>query len=168
MDSQIFLLLNSFLFKSPNIFSPYTDNANIDVEKLFSSVSVSQNIFMYSHVDYSNLFSLKEIKRSQLSIIEGIEIFLGNKKIIIMSIAKTNKNFVEVMKLIGERKILIDKLKNSHELIATKGLSALDELDEKVRNLTKKINELKEEFLKSFDFEEYNLSKDEIENLLNA
>ncbi len=159
-------MINSFLLKSPSVFSPYSENTNVDLEKVFTSVSLTQDLFMYSKVDYSSIFELKKIKKSQLSIIEGIEIYLGNKKVLLMTIVKRNENFLKLIELFSRKKEILNTLKNSHDLIAKKGISALDKLDNELKTINTEIEKEKEKLLSEEQLSQIGVSKDELENLI--
>lgn len=159
-------MINSFLLKSPTVFSPYSENTNVDLEKVFSSVTLTQDLFMYSKVDYSSIFDFKKIKKSQISVIEGIEIYLGNKKVLLMTIVKRNENFLKLIELFSKRKEILHTLKNSHDLIAEKGISALDKLDSDLKKLNIEIEKEKDRLFSDEQLSQIGVSKDELENLI--
>lgn len=121
---------------------------------------------MYSKVDYSAIFDLRKIKKSQISVIEGIEIYLGNKKVLLMTIVKRNENFLKLIELFSKKKEILNTLKNSHDLIAEKGISALDKLDNDLKKLNLEIEKEKERLLSDDQLNQIGVSKDELENLI--
>lgn len=121
---------------------------------------------MYSKIDYSSIFDLRKIKKSQISLIEGIEIYLGNKKVLLMTIVKRNENFLKLIELFSKKKEILNTLKNSHDLISKKGISALDKLDKDLQQLNIEIEKEKEHIFSDEQVSQIGVSKEELENLI--
>lgn len=121
---------------------------------------------MYSKIDYSSIFDLRKIKKSQISLIEGIEIYLGNKKVLLMTIVKRNENFLKLIELFSKKKEILNTLKNSHDLISKKGISALDKLDKDLQQLNIEIEKEKEHIFSDEQVSQIGISKEELENLI--
>jgi Mg2+ and Co2+ transporter CorA len=76
-------------------------------------------------------------------LISGIEIYIGNKQIAILELAKKNKKLLELISLLNERQIIIKE--KMHENVAAGGIKKLDEILSYLESIEKRISELIEE-----------------------
>ncbi len=73
--------------------------------------------------------------------------YLGNKQITILELAKKNKKLFELISLLNERQVIIKE--KMHENVATGGIKKLDEILAHLEFIEKRISELIDEIKKN-------------------
>ncbi len=83
--------------------------------------------------------------------------YIGNKQVTILELAKKNKELFELISLLNERRVIIKE--KMHENVATGGIKKLDEILSHLESIEKRISELIDEVKK--DKEIFNFISEE-------
>jgi division protein CdvB (Snf7/Vps24/ESCRT-III family) len=137
--------VNSFVtgsYKPTFLFSKERE----DITGILKDIEKSQKLFELTKVDYFKVFKTEKLTKFHFKLISGIEIYLGNKQITILELAKKNKKLFELISLLNERRIIIKE--KMHESVATGGIKKLDEILSHLESIERRIAELTDEIKK--------------------
>ena len=139
-------------YRTVELFS----RGEIQGKKILESIQEmdkSQQIFQLLTVDYSKFFNFRTLTKAQINAILGIEIYLGNKSVLLYALSQKNKKFKKLISYKAELQSIIgDKM---HFDVAEKGIKALDELTKRIEFLEKEIAKLYKEIEEDKSIQEY-------------
>jgi hypothetical protein len=138
-DSDVYLFVNSFIigsYKPTFLFSKEQE----DLAEILKDIEKSQKLFELTKLDYSKIFKPEKLTRFHFKLISGIEIYLGNKQVTILELAKKNERLFELISLINERRIIVKE--KMHENVVAGGIKKLDEVIAHLESIEKRISEL--------------------------